>query len=169
MLYFLLKDKPYCLQTQSPDMKCIPIEKNSTTLWHGTKWWPHAPITVFTRYSKNTSIHLTLHSTSCYAFVSQLIQSLLCQQASASPFFMISRTHLPSILLTQPWLTRSWREMSQGRTPWWANSTILCLTTSGKGRPFTNTPPSWFTPPCPADTDSNMRNIANLTCLPLMQ
>lgn len=58
--------------------------------------------------------------------------------------------HLPRILLTQPWLTRSCREMSQGRTPWWASSTMRCLTTSGRGRPFTNTPPSWFTPPCPA-------------------
>jgi len=58
-------------------------------------------------------------------------------------------THLPRILLTQPWLTRSCLEMSQGRTPWWASSTIRCLTTSGRGLPFTNTPPSWFTPPCP--------------------
>lgn len=58
--------------------------------------------------------------------------------------------YLPRILLTHPWLTRSWREMSQGRTPWWASSTIRCLTTSGRGLPLTNTPPSWFTPPCPA-------------------
>lgn len=57
--------------------------------------------------------------------------------------------YLPRILLTQPWLTRSCLEMSQGRTPWWASSTIRCLTTSGRGLPFTNTPPSWFTPPCP--------------------
>lgn len=34
------------------------------------------------------------------------------------------RAYLPRILLTQPWLTRSWREMSQGRTPWWARSTM---------------------------------------------
>ena len=39
--------------------------------------------------------------------------------------------------------------MSQGRTPWWASSTILDLTTSGKGRPLTKTPPSWLTPPWP--------------------
>ena len=32
--------------------------------------------------------------------------------------------YLPRILLTQPWLTRSWREMSQGLTPWWARSTM---------------------------------------------
>lgn len=57
--------------------------------------------------------------------------------------------YLPSILLTQPWLTRSCREISHGRTPWWASSTILWRTTSGRGRPFTKTPPSWFTPPCP--------------------
>lgn len=57
--------------------------------------------------------------------------------------------YLPRILLTQPWLTRSCLEMSQGLTPWWASSTILWRTTSGSGRPFTKTPPSWFTPPCP--------------------
>lgn len=34
------------------------------------------------------------------------------------------RAYLPRILLTQPWLTRSWREMSQGLTPWWARSTM---------------------------------------------
>lgn len=53
-----------------------------------------------------------------------------------------SLLYLPSILLTQPWLTRSCREMSHGRTPWWASSTILWRTTSGRGRPFTKTPPS---------------------------
>lgn len=63
--------------------------------------------------------------------------------------------YLPSILLTHPWLTRSWREMSQGRTPWWASSTIRCRTTSGRGLPFTNTPPSWFTPPCPGTVREN--------------
>ena len=35
-------------------------------------------------------------------------------------------------------------------TPWCAISTILCLTTSGSGRPLTKTPPSWLTPPWPA-------------------
>jgi len=49
--------------------------------------------------------------------------------------------YLPRILLTQPWLTRSCLEMSQGLTPWWASSTILWRTTSGSGRPFTKTPP----------------------------
>lgn len=63
--------------------------------------------------------------------------------------------YLPSILLTHPWLTRSWREMSQGRTPWWASSTIRCRTTSGRGLPLTNTPPSWFTPPCPTRQKSD--------------
>lgn len=66
--------------------------------------------------------------------------------------------HLPRILLTQPWLTRSCREMSQGRTPWWASSTMRCLTTSGRGLPFTNTPPSWFTPPCPAGERQEKKN-----------
>lgn len=37
-------------------------------------------------------------------------------------------------------------EMSQGRAPLWASSTIFCLVESGNGLPFTNTPPSWLTP-----------------------
>lgn len=122
---------------------------------HCSKWWPHPTwlsqiisLTYFKEY-------IPIMAIPQYMLLRFCNQTLLCHQAS--PFFMMGRTHLPSILLTQPWLTRSWREMSQGRTPWWANSTILCLTTSGKGRPFTNTPPSWFTPPCPADTDSKMR------------
>lgn len=64
-------------------------------------------------------------------------------------YYSCTFSYLPRILLTQPWLTRSCLEMSQGLTPWCASSTILCLTTSGRGLPFTNTPPSWFTPPCP--------------------
>jgi len=59
------------------------------------------------------------------------------------------RIYLERILDTQPWETLSCREMSHGRTPLWASSTILCRTTSGNGRPFTKTPPSWFTPPWP--------------------
>lgn len=43
-------------------------------------------------------------------------------------------------------VTCSIREMSQGRAPLWASSTIFCLVESGSGLPFTNTPPSWFTP-----------------------
>ncbi|MEQ2217430.1 hypothetical protein XENOCAPTIV_009908 [Xenoophorus captivus] len=53
-----------------------------------------------------------------------------------SAFPAESASHLPRILLTQPWLTRSCLEMSQGRTPWWASSTIRCLTTSGRGLPL---------------------------------
>ena len=41
--------------------------------------------------------------------------------------------------------------MSHGRAPWWANSTIFCLVLSGKGRPLTNTPPSWLTPLWPSE------------------
>jgi hypothetical protein len=66
------------------------------------------------------------------------------------PLLVVLRPHLERILETQPCETRSWRLMSQGRTPWCASSTIRCRTTSGSGRPFTNTPPSWFTPPWPA-------------------
>lgn len=57
-------------------------------------------------------------------------------------------TYLVSILLTQPWLTRRRREISQGRTPRCASSTMRCLTTCGNGRPLMKTPPSWLTPPC---------------------
>ena len=76
--------------------------------------------------------------------------------------FWITRnieTDLPSILLTQPCDTRSCREMSQGLTPWWASSTIRCRTTSGKGRPLTNTPPSWLTPPWPERKEGAIRSL----------
>jgi len=62
---------------------------------------------------------------------------------------MVKNTDLERILLTHPCETRNCLEMSQGRTPLWASSTILWRTTSGSGLPFTNTPPSWFTPPWP--------------------
>ncbi|GCC43292.1 hypothetical protein chiPu_0027528, partial [Chiloscyllium punctatum] len=52
--------------------------------------------------------------------------------------------------------------MSQGRTPWCAKSTIRCLTTSGSGLPFTNMPPSWFIPPCPASTQRAVSDWAPL-------
>uniref|UniRef100_A0A182QV70 Uncharacterized protein n=1 Tax=Anopheles farauti TaxID=69004 RepID=A0A182QV70_9DIPT len=48
---------------------------------------------------------------------------------------------------TQPWLTRSWRDMSHGRIPSRASSTMRIRVLFGSGRPFTNTPPSWFTSP----------------------
>lgn len=79
-------------------------------------------------------------------------RSLLKKSREACSFCL----YLPRILLTQPWLTRSCLEMSQGLTPWWASSTILWRTTSGSGRPFTKTPPSWFTPPCP-ETDQKQK------------
>jgi len=53
-------------------------------------------------------------------------------------------------LETQPLDTCRMREMSQGRAPECASSTIFCRVESGRGRPLTNTPPSWFTPLCPA-------------------
>ena len=57
--------------------------------------------------------------------------------------------YLLSILETHPWLTRSWREMTQGRTPAAAISMILRRMWLGSGRPLMNTPPNWFTRPCP--------------------
>lgn len=51
-------------------------------------------------------------------------------------------SYLDNIFETQPCDTLNCLEISQGLTPLWANSTILCRTTSGRGRPFTKTPPS---------------------------
>lgn len=59
--------------------------------------------------------------------------------------------YLPKILLTQPCDTLNCRLISHGRTPPWESSTIFRRMGSGRGRPFTNRPPSWFTPPCPLD------------------
>lgn len=53
------------------------------------------------------------------------------------------------ILDTQPWETRSCREMTHGLMPWWAISTILWRMWLGRGLPFMKTPPSWFTRPWP--------------------
>jgi hypothetical protein len=64
--------------------------------------------------------------------------------------------YLLRILETHPCETRSWREMSHGRTPLCAISTIRWRTMSGSGLPLTKTPPSWFTPPWPvARTEEN--------------
>lgn len=57
--------------------------------------------------------------------------------------------YLLSIFETQPWDTRSCREITQGLTPAAAISTILSRMWFGKGRPLMNTPPSWLTRPCP--------------------
>ncbi|TNN31344.1 hypothetical protein EYF80_058503 [Liparis tanakae] len=51
------------------------------------------------------------------------------------------------ILDTQPWETRSCREMTHGLMPWCAISTILCRMWLGRGLPLMKTPPSWFTRP----------------------
>lgn len=61
------------------------------------------------------------------------------------------------ILETQPWDTRSWREMTHGRTPWWAISTILWRMWLGRGLPFMKTPPSWLTRPCPNGVETGQQ------------
>lgn len=45
----------------------------------------------------------------------------------------------------QPRRTLRLREMSEVRTPQEASSMIRCLLQAGRGRPFTKSPPSWFT------------------------
>lgn len=57
--------------------------------------------------------------------------------------------YLLRILETHPWDTRSWREMTQGLTPAAAISTIFSRMWLGRGRPLMNSPPNWFTRPCP--------------------
>ena len=61
----------------------------------------------------------------------------------------------PRILDTHPLETWRIREISHGRAPEWANSMIFCRVESGKGRPLTYTPPSWFTPLCPEKRNKN--------------
>jgi len=58
------------------------------------------------------------------------------------------------ILDTQPWETRSCLEITQGRMPWWAISTILWRIWFGKGLPLMKTPPSWFTRPWPRGVET---------------
>lgn len=58
------------------------------------------------------------------------------------------------ILDTQPWETRSCREMTHGRMPWWAISTILWRMWLGRGLPFMKTPPSWLTRPWPSGVET---------------
>lgn len=65
--------------------------------------------------------------------------------------------YLHRILDTQPWDTRSWREMTHGRMPWWAISTILCRMWLGRGLPLMKTPPSWLTRPCPNGVDTGQQ------------
>jgi len=52
--------------------------------------------------------------------------------------------------------TWSMREMSHGRAPLCANSTIRCRVESGSGRPLTKRPPSWLTPLWPATFDQHV-------------
>lgn len=73
--------------------------------------------------------------------------------------------YLLRIFETQPWDTRSWRDITQGLTPAAAISTILYLMCCGRGRPFMKTPPNWLTRPCPAKskTKSLFYNCKNWT------
>lgn len=64
------------------------------------------------------------------------------------------------IFETQPCETRNWREITQGRTPLAAISTIFRRIWFGKGRPFIKTPPSWLTRPWPEKSErTNNENI----------
>lgn len=46
---------------------------------------------------------------------------------------MFKNNYLPNILLTHPFETCNIREISHGRAPECANSTIFCLVESGSG------------------------------------
>ena len=68
--------------------------------------------------------------------------------------------YLFRIFETQPWLTRNWREITQGRTPAAAISMIFRRMWLGNGRPLMNTPPNWFTLPWP-EKSRNLENVTN--------
>lgn len=65
-----------------------------------------------------------------------------------------------NIFDTQPWETRSWREITHGRTPAAAISTIFSRIWFGNGRPFMKTPPNWFTLPWPTKWDER-KHVVN--------
>lgn len=67
-----------------------------------------------------------------------------------------------SIFETHPWETRSWREMTHGRTPAAANSTIFRRMWLGRGLPLMKTPPSWLTLPWPARGDKFIANLPEI-------
>lgn len=94
------------------------------------------PLTLTKKKWKNSSAKLFEYGMCYHRFITAYKEERKC-------------TDLDKIFETQPWLTRNCLDISQGRTPLWANSTIRCRTTSGSGRPFTNTPPNWLTPPWP--------------------
>ena len=75
--------------------------------------------------------------------------------ASLAFFYYLFR-----IFETQPWLTRNWREITQGRTPAAAISMIFRRMWLGNGRPLMNTPPNWFTLPWP-EKSRNLENVTN--------
>ena len=63
---------------------------------------------------------------------------------------------------TQPCETRSCREITQGRTPIAAISTILWRIWVGNGRPLIKTPPSWFILPWPSNTEIKKRSFEDI-------
>ena len=63
--------------------------------------------------------------------------------------YIFGFTYRHNIFDTHPWDTRNCREITQGRMPMAAISTILWRIWFGKGRPFMKTPPSWLTRPWP--------------------
>ena len=83
----------------------------------------------------------------------------------------------PKIFETHPFETWRILEISQGRAPEWANSTIFCRVESGNGLPLTKTPPSWLIPLWPADktrsvtlffklpTNFNIQRIPSITSI----
>ena len=72
-------------------------------------------------------------------------------------------SYLPRILLTQPCEIRSWRLMSHRRAPLCESSTIFRRMGSGSGRPLTNSPPSWLTPPWPFEPFPISEVVASIT------
>lgn len=69
------------------------------------------------------------------------------------------------ILETQPLETWRRREMSHGRAPPWASSTIRPRVAAGNGRPFTKRPPSWFIPERPITVQKNFHPLLGSTAM----
>lgn len=66
--------------------------------------------------------------------------------------------YLFKILLTQPCDTLNCLEITQGRTPAAAISTIFSLIWLGNGLPLINTPPNWLTRPWPEKEKLNIES-----------
>ncbi|KAJ8868473.1 hypothetical protein PR048_030001 [Dryococelus australis] len=134
----------------------------STSLVHGLNG-----LDIFLFEQKFNTLVKHLETWKFRVFIRQQARLLspLCIRASKLKTLVVRGecgVYLPRILETQPLETWRMREMSQGRAPEWASSTIFWRVLSGRGRPFTYTPPSWLIPLWPAAEHPNI--VLAATC-----